>query len=248
VNREFHLSYCKVCNNRKKDFRKGLICALTNDRADFSDHCPTFNLDTSELEKIRNEIKAQIDDKYVATSIENALGLNNGIFTRPGTSRNTKYKSVEKTHNLTFKNNVAYDKAVLVLTLCALLYIFFINYDAIANSNLDDGVLVGFAVLLVIIPVFMYRAFFMKHKIKIRITKAGIEYDGKQINWHEIIDLGILKAKSARVNEHKIIVGTITRGIFEIDLTSLNVSPEEFADIVLINAENEIKYLFSQST
>ncbi|BAO77266.1 hypothetical protein [Winogradskyella sp. PG-2] len=241
MNREYHLTFCKVCNNRKKDFNKGLICSLTNDIADFSEHCPTFDLDSSELEQIRVKVQSQIDDKYAANGVEKVLGLNDGIFTRPTRSRNPKYKSAEKTHNLTFKNNVAYDKAVLVLMLFAVGYIFFVNYNDIVNSNLDDGVLLGFGVFLIIIPIFIYRAFFMEHKIKMRVTKTAIEYDGKRLNWNEIIDLGILKAKSSRVNEHKIIVGTINKGIQEINLTSLNVSPEELADIIILNTKNVLQ-------
>lgn len=238
MNKEYRLAFCKICSNRKKDFNLGLICSLTNNRADFDDYCSTYNLDSSKLEKYRAKIKGQIDDKYIANGVEKMLGLNDGIFTRPSMTNNPKYKSVEKTHNLTFKNNTAYDKSVVALMFLAVVYIFFVNYNDIVNSNLDDGVLIGFGVFLVVIPIFIYRAFFMKHKTKIRITKTGIEYFGKQINWNEIIDLGILKAKSARVNEHKIIVGTITKGILEIDLTSLNVSPEDFADIVMLNTKN----------
>ena len=241
MNREHHLSFCKICNNRKKDFNKGLICSLTNNIADFNEYCSTFDLDSSELEKYREKIKSEIDNEYLENGVEKALGLNNGVFTRPTMSRNPKYKSIEKTHNLTFKNNVAYDMAVLALMLFAIVYIFFVNYNDIVNSNLDDGVLIGFGVFLIIIPIFIYRAFFMKHKIKIRITKTGIEYYEKKINWNEIIDLGILRAKSTRVNEHKIIVGTISKGIQEINLTSLNVSPEEFADIVILNTKNVLQ-------
>jgi len=124
----------------------------------------------------------------------------------------------------------------------AVVYIFFIHYNDIKNSNLDTGVLIGFGVFFVAIPIFIYRAFFMKHKVKIRITKTGIEYDENLIRWNNIIDIGILKAKGARLNEHKIIVGTINKGIQEIDLTSLNVSPEELADIIILNTKNVLQH------
>jgi hypothetical protein len=137
--------------------------------------------------------------------------------------------------------------AVLVLMLFAVVYIFFVNYNDIVNSTLDDGVLMGFGVFLIIIPIFIYRAFFMEHKIKMKITETAIEYDGKKLNWNEIIDLGILKAKSSRVNEHKIIVGTINKGIQEIDLTSLNISPEELADIITKNVLQQRSELKKQA-
>jgi len=238
MNRADHLTFCKVCNHRKEHFNKGLICALTNNIADFDGYCPTFDLDSYELELIRDKVKSQIDEAYMPNGVEKVLGLNDGLFTRPSKRRNPKYTSVEKTHHLTFKNNTAYDKSVLVLALLAVVYIFFVNLNDIKNSTLDDGVLIGFGVFMIIIPIFTYRAFFMKHRVKIRTTKTGIEYDGKQLKWNDIIDLGILKAKSARVNEHSIIVGTINKGIHEIDLTSLNVSPEVLADIILLNAKH----------
>lgn len=215
---------------------------MTNKIADFNDDCSTFDLDSPELENYKVKIKNQIDEKYELNLIEKVLGSNDGEYTRPKMSRNPKYKSIEKTHGLTYKNNVTYDKTVLLLMIFAVVYIFFIHSKDIKNSNLDNGVLIGFGVFFVIIPIFIYRAFFMKHKVKIRITKTGIEYEENLISWNNIIDIGILKAKGARFNEHKIILGTITKGIIEINLTTLNVSPEQFADVVIMNSKNVLQH------
>ncbi|WP_299277957.1 hypothetical protein [uncultured Psychroserpens sp.] len=214
---------------------------MTNKSANFDNYCPTCDLDASELEKYKENIKSEIDDKYLAHGIVKTLGLNDGIFTRPTLTRNPKYKSIDKTHNLTFKNSVGYDRAALTLMLLPFIFILVVNYDDIVNLNLDNRVLIVFGVLLITIPIYIYRAFFMKHKVKIRITKTGIEYYRNQISWNTIIDIGILKAKSAKANEHKIIVGTITKGIIEMNLTSLNVSPEEFSDIVILNTKNVLQ-------
>lgn len=47
MTREEHLKFCKVCINRKTDRDKGLICRLTNEIANFEEHCPNFEIDES---------------------------------------------------------------------------------------------------------------------------------------------------------------------------------------------------------
>jgi hypothetical protein len=47
MTRDEQLEFCKKCTNRKMDFQKGLVCGLTNEKADFEDTCPDFNEDTN---------------------------------------------------------------------------------------------------------------------------------------------------------------------------------------------------------
>lgn len=42
MTREEQLSYCKICENQKFDLNQGIICGLTNKRADFKEECPSF--------------------------------------------------------------------------------------------------------------------------------------------------------------------------------------------------------------
>lgn len=235
MNRAHHLTYCKICTHRTHDFKYGIVCDLTNARADFDLDCPTFDLDDTELTIYRDRIKAEIDEKYHNNIIEEFLG--DPDFIRPTKLRTTKYKTAEKTHKLKFKNDVIYDKIAIGFATFAMIYSFFVNYKDLVNGTLTEGVSYGFVVLFVLILIFSYRAFFMNHKIKMRISKTGIDYYGKTIYWNTILDLGIIKAKGARVNEHRVILGTIDQGIVELDLTSLNVSPEQLADIIALNAK-----------
>ncbi|MDO7135592.1 hypothetical protein [Algibacter lectus] len=235
MNREYHLSFCKICNNRKNNLSKGLVCSLTNDVADFTESCLTFELDSSELQKFKKRFEDEVNDKYATNGFEKILSESS--FTKPSKSRNPKYKSIENTHNLKFKNNVAYDKAILIFMIFTLIYIFFVNYNDIKNSTLENGVLAGFGVLGVLISVFFYRAYFMNFKTKISTTKKGIEYYGKHLNWNNIVDYGIVRTEGGRFNPGIIIVGTITKGIVEIDLTTLNIIPEDFIDIIRLNTK-----------
>lgn len=47
MTRELQLAFCKKCVNQKTDFNKGIICSLTEDKANFQDECPNYKLDES---------------------------------------------------------------------------------------------------------------------------------------------------------------------------------------------------------
>ena len=61
MTRTEHLKFCSICINQMDDMRKGIICGLTDQIADFEDTCGSFAEDSEvleqlELEKIENEI------------------------------------------------------------------------------------------------------------------------------------------------------------------------------------------------
>jgi len=60
MTRTEHLKFCSICVNQKDGMRKGIICGLTNEIADFEDACGSFAEDTEVLEQLK------------ATEIENA--------------------------------------------------------------------------------------------------------------------------------------------------------------------------------
>ena len=49
MTRKEQLQYCKVCTNRKMS-QKGLICALTEEKATFEGTCPSFQIDEKEAQ------------------------------------------------------------------------------------------------------------------------------------------------------------------------------------------------------
>ena len=55
MRREQHLEYCKLCVKQKLDFKRGLICELTNQIADFEDECNNFEIDKSKVDQIRQK-------------------------------------------------------------------------------------------------------------------------------------------------------------------------------------------------
>jgi hypothetical protein len=62
MTREERLQFCQICTNRKMNLSQGLLCRLTNQKADFEGSCPSFNLDADEqraLEVRQAEIAAE---------------------------------------------------------------------------------------------------------------------------------------------------------------------------------------------
>tara|TARA_B110001452_G_C15179383_1_gene409668 strand:- start:157 stop:597 length:441 start_codon:yes stop_codon:yes gene_type:complete len=47
MDRKHQLVSCKKCENRSFDFKKGIICGLTNEQANFERTCPDFKEDVN---------------------------------------------------------------------------------------------------------------------------------------------------------------------------------------------------------
>ncbi|WP_417612083.1 hypothetical protein [Owenweeksia hongkongensis] len=50
MTRNQHLEFCKVCTLRKMNFKRGLLCSLTGEMADFDPTCPTYVQDEKAVE------------------------------------------------------------------------------------------------------------------------------------------------------------------------------------------------------
>lgn len=49
------LKFCKVCKNREVDLKRGMICKLTGEYADFSESCPNYDYDEQEDKRLSAE-------------------------------------------------------------------------------------------------------------------------------------------------------------------------------------------------
>lgn len=57
MTRQEHLKFCKVCVNKDLNLKKGIICKLTDEIADFENECESYVLDEAELAKMDNEVE-----------------------------------------------------------------------------------------------------------------------------------------------------------------------------------------------
>lgn len=59
MDRKAQLVYCKKCKHKKFDIQKGIICALTNDLADFTDACQHYDGEEMEVKLAKTELPKQ---------------------------------------------------------------------------------------------------------------------------------------------------------------------------------------------
>lgn len=51
MKRDEQLKFCTICTHRQMDMQQGIICNLTNAKADFEEKCETFEADQKAIEK-----------------------------------------------------------------------------------------------------------------------------------------------------------------------------------------------------
>ncbi len=73
MTREQHLAFCKKCTNREMDLKQGLICSLTQKKADFINDCRDFALDPNYQERFDD---TEILENHVMKSLINDEVLN----------------------------------------------------------------------------------------------------------------------------------------------------------------------------
>lgn len=59
MNRDEQLVFCKKCVNQKLDLQEGLICTLTNRKADFVGSCPDFIIDKQKVKEVVEIYKSE---------------------------------------------------------------------------------------------------------------------------------------------------------------------------------------------
>ena len=231
--RQYHLSFCKVCQNRKYNLKYGLVCSNTNQIADFDESCSSFKLDEPELKKLKSSFQSKIEDEYAMNMVESIFS--DYSYDKPNELKITNYKSAEETHNLKFRQDNIYDKYLSFMTFIFGIVLLALNFNAILKSTIENGTIIGICAIFSIAIFMFYRGFYHEYKTSISINKEGIDYKEGKLFWNNILDFGIVRTIGGSFNQNKIIIGTITKGIVEINLETLNVTPEELIEIIQLN-------------
>ena len=92
MTREEHVAICRMCTNRKLDIEQGILCKITDQKADFIDECKDFTKDDSvTVDKIIETAEPvtaqqiQLSDKALEkVKSEQNLGLGIGTSTLVG--------------------------------------------------------------------------------------------------------------------------------------------------------------------
>lgn len=67
MTREERLKFCAICKKQTKDFRQGIICSQTGERAAFESKCPDFEADDSKLADQAKKEKIYADKSLVGS-------------------------------------------------------------------------------------------------------------------------------------------------------------------------------------
>ena len=67
MTRTEHLNFCSICIHQKDGMRKGIICGLTDQIADFEDTCGSFAEDSEVIEQLKLKvIENEVNDKMAS--------------------------------------------------------------------------------------------------------------------------------------------------------------------------------------
>jgi hypothetical protein len=75
------LQFCTICENRKVDFKTGLVCNLTNEKTNFENNCEFFKKDEKEAErKLKMKLDAAGNSRSQNGSLNPGKNINYGVF------------------------------------------------------------------------------------------------------------------------------------------------------------------------
>ncbi|WP_178983667.1 hypothetical protein [Winogradskyella helgolandensis] len=240
MNRDYHLSFCKVCTKRKRNLENGIICSLTNKIADFKDNCPSYDFDKLEFQNYEKRFQNEVSDNYTTKGIEKLIGVTS--FEKPAFSRFSKYNSIEKTQNLVFRYNGFYGTIGIITILLIIVGLISTSINDVFNLTGENIILLFFVLILLSICVLKFVEFSSKKKLKITVNPNGIEYQNNSLSWNSIFDFGILQINKENTDASIILIGTITKGNVKIDLTDFNVNSEDLYNIIELNTKNVLQH------
>lgn len=209
--RDYHLSFCKYCVNQTFDRRKGLICSLTNAKADFDAECDWFKLDNSAVQKARTKMKA----------------------THPANLNDTFNYSRESSSGLPFESievrRSRWKYLAPILVIIVLISIFPIA-EILSDESSTEKKKLWIIPFLFIDTVALWIFFgqdYLKRKIVLRLSQNGVEANGEITPWSNYV--GFLYQKEVegfglrKTTHHTIVLKYIGRQDLEIDISMLSL-------------------------
>ena len=230
--RQKHLMFCKFCSNSSKNLDLGIICSLTDKKAEFDKSCDLYN---EKKELIKSEIKSlenRIDEKYdnIGDIVSYILekGFNIYFFDSIFKSK-YEFKNKEQTHKLSVNNSSKHIKYLIVAFAISTI---FSTINLALNNNKFWLILslVNLSLLVLNILILKYR----KPKIILKTDSEGFSYSNNKIKWNEILVYKSVTTEN-KYSPKKIALGTKSRGIIEINISGLDIGIKDFFKIIELN-------------
>nr|WP_299384459.1 hypothetical protein [Allomuricauda sp.] len=228
--RKRHLAFCKICKHRILSFEEGIICGLTQKLANFEASCPTYLLDGEQLSELQQKFEEEVFKEYPKTGLKSMLTERE--FRRVPKVLHKRFKSAENGYGLQIKKDNRHDRSTLIIIGFLMVILVWGNYYNNMPWNLSSWNIVAILVLVVVAGFFMYKGYYHNYKTLIKIDKHGIDNRGEFIFWQDIFDYGIVIGKGDYAHEKVIILGTVTSGMLQVDVTDLNIKQLEFVELL----------------
>lgn len=210
--RQFHISFCKICENRKLNFEKGVLCKLTEKVAEFDvNGCSNYKTDVAEKETSIRKAKEIIKESYPETNLMSSL-LSNKSYK---SSEKINIQKVEIKNEKKVVENNKYEFIIAFLFgLGVFIYNIYLHFEEVKAFTSEILFLLSTGVLVILS--IGYFAFIKKHKNneitidnnKIKFTKFSLlnEKTESTIYWNEIAEFGVLTTPHKNGNIEEVLV------------------------------------------
>lgn len=157
--RNYHLSFCSICINRKFNFSKGLVCNITDKIANFDKVCENYSCDEKEKEKLEKKLKTEIEANF-PEPINNNLNLLFGVpFYKDSEEYNSEFKTLKK--NIVYSTDFFSQYIIIGIFILASIFNLF-------RKNIDDfSFNVSIIFIIVMISYTVYISFKEKKQLKL---------------------------------------------------------------------------------
>jgi len=217
--RNRHLSYCMICRQRAFASKEGTICGLTKLKANFEGDCSTFEFDVDAAYDKQKALVKHLNVRYVDQDFISRLLWPKKYSNEADPSLKRRLSASEA--NLEFRNPYSFGQVGVVLIIGIVL-----TGLAYKLKLPDDrpylAIFVGVVTVTVIILQLLYLLFVLDVQgVKVGGTDdTGFYYGKHYFYWNEIMTAGIRKESRDKHETVFLIVGTITKGIRELKMTS----------------------------
>lgn len=239
--RKYQLSYCKICINRRSNLRTGLKCSLTNEVADFQEFCENYKIDTEELSVIQSQMEERIEQKYPKKNLLNSILLGSYLDNKETiqAKKNKRKKVIGERTYLTC--------GIFLFFTIFLIYGLFLQFSGQLNHLSFIEKIPGLGIFLFLLILSGKSLFFPEQRQNITFHEDFLEYKQRKtmfhrnkvnkIYWREITNL---RCHTETINglNYNIVIGTISKGILEINITDLETNPWEFTGLIKSRAKN----------
>ena len=242
--RKYQLTFCSVCKNKEITLKEGTICGLTKQKADFLRECENYNGDEQLITERIEKVKQKIYEKYPKQNLTTKI-LSSQYYK---SSSEVKHQKIEKNKSKNTKYTPAHIKALFFIMIGSFFYLVITKFDKLKDLANNQDEIYNFGFLLIFIGVLYYSGFVKKYEkstikiddsgIHFRQTEYGIKYENKTVKWDEILEYGILTIPHKHIYTYNIIFGTKNLEILKMDVTSMELTPEQYIGIIKEKLKN----------